>query len=181
MMSRSLRFKVSLLTFMFLFSLFVAGSHLQIDEETARMVVAEVERIRRAVVIEGTALGMAMEIFMHNARALALASIPLGIVAISIIMFATGISISAVSISHNIPRVLILMGLLSMPHTWMEFISYTVASAQSTLLLVAIIRGRIGKELGIYMMSIALSAAMLFAAAVFEAIYIEMFMAIGRF
>jgi uncharacterized membrane protein SpoIIM required for sporulation len=72
----------------------------------------------------------------------------LGVAAGLIILFDTGLAITTLAQPTNIPGVLIFLGLLVLPFSWLEFFAYSAAMTQSVLLTVALLRRRnVKKEL----------------------------------
>ena len=87
-------------------------------------------------------------IFVNNFLIAAFMFVPiLGPAAGVIILHTTGVVIAASSVSANLPGVFILLGLLVLPFTWLEFISYSIAMTQSIFLTLGFFRRSLKKEL----------------------------------
>lgn len=80
-------------------------------------------------------------IFRNNFGIASLMFVPiLGPIAGVIVLFDTGLAISSLAQPSNLPGFLIFLGLLILPFSWLEFVSYSAAMTQSILLTFRLIR-----------------------------------------
>jgi len=105
-------------------------------------------------------------IFTNNfAVALLLLTPGIGPLIGAVILHNTGVVIAATGVSANIPSILIMLGLLLLPFTWLEFIAYSAAMTQSVFLTVGLLRRGLRRELArtgvvvlVVMVTLALAA-----------------------
>jgi len=117
----------------------------------------------------------ALFIFRNNFSIASLMLIPgLGVAAGLLILFDTGLAITALAQPANIPAILIFLGLLILPFSWLEFFAYSSAMTQSALLTAALVRRRgVKKELIRTGIVWAGMFVVLLAAAFIEALFIS--------
>ncbi len=117
----------------------------------------------------------ALFIFRNNFSIASLMLIPgLGVAAGLLILFDTGLAITTLAQPANIPGILIFLGLLILPFSWLEFFAYSSAMTQSVLLTAALVRRRgVKKELIRTGLVWAGMFVVLLAAALIEALFIS--------
>jgi uncharacterized membrane protein SpoIIM required for sporulation len=107
-------------------------------------------------------------IFSHNLYICLLEFVPvIGPVWGFLSFFATGIGISAIASVKGYPLLLVLLNLAILPHTWLEFASYSIAITESIWLFRRLLQGR-WRELKNTAILIGLCAILLLIAAVIE-------------
>ncbi|MCL4435903.1 MAG: stage II sporulation protein M [Thaumarchaeota archaeon] len=117
----------------------------------------------------------ALFIFRNNFSIASLMLVPgLGVAAGLFILFDTGLAITTLATPTNIPGILIFLGLLILPFSWLEFFAYSSAMTQSVLLTLALVRRRgVKKELIRTGIVWAGMFVVLLAAALIEALFIR--------
>lgn len=117
----------------------------------------------------------ALFIFRNNFSIASLMLVPgLGVAAGLLILFDTGLAITTLAQPANIPGILIFLGLLILPFSWLEFFAYSSAMTQSALLTAALVRRRgVKKELIRTGIVWAGMFVVLLAAAFIEALFIS--------
>jgi hypothetical protein len=116
----------------------------------------------------------ALFILRNNFGIASLMLIPvLGPVVGVFVLHNTGLAISAVSYSADLPGILVFLGLLLLPFSWLEFISYSAAMTQSVFLMLALFQRRgVRKELTRTGLIWAAIFAMLIAGAIIEMLFV---------
>ncbi len=117
----------------------------------------------------------ALFIFRNNFSIASLMLVPgLGVAAGLFILFDTGLAITTLAHPTNIPGILIFLGLLILPFSWLEFFAYSAAMTQSVLLTVALVRRQsVKKEIIRTGIVWAGMFVVLLAAAIIEALFIR--------
>lgn len=92
----------------------------------------------------------------------------------ALVFFNTGIVIAIIASATNTNAGLLLMTLFLYPHTWLEFIAYSLAMSQSVFLSIAIVRGRFRQELVRTCVIMAVCVLILLLAALLEVILIAL-------
>lgn len=90
----------------------------------------------------------------------------------ALIFFNTGIVIAIIASATNANTASLFFLLFLFPHTWLEFLAYSLAMSQSVFLSIAIVRGRFRQELVRTCVIIAVCALILLLAALAEVILI---------
>ncbi len=129
--------------------------------------VSELQKITAA----RTPLGLAMIIFVNNARIALLFSIPLANIAIYIpvmLMTAwTGRMLAELIAGKSWPTALAM--LLASPHSYLEFIAYSIVLVEGVLLGLKLVKRRASRaDLYVYGLHIAMALALLALAAIAE-------------
>jgi len=91
------------------------------------------------------------------------------------VLYSTGVVIAAESISENLPPLMVFLFLFIFPFTWLEFLAYSIAFAQSAWLTWRIIQHKGKRELVNTCIFISICAVMLLIAAIIEAAIIALF------
>ncbi len=84
------------------------------------------------------------------------------------VLYSTGVVIAAESLSEGLPPLIVFLFLFAFPFTWLEFLAYSAAFAQSVWLTWRIIQHRGKKELVNTCIFISICAVMLLIAAIIE-------------
>ncbi len=109
-------------------------------------------------------------IFTNNFRLCLLMFIPIaGPLIGSYIMYSTGLVIGAWGHENNMPSLIAFVALFISPHTWLEFMAYSIAFAASVWLTWRAIKHQFKKEILQTCKFIAICALILLAAAFIEA------------
>jgi hypothetical protein len=87
-------------------------------------------------------------------------------------LFNTGVFISAMGTSLEIPGTVLLLALLIFPFAWLEFISYAIAMTQGVFLIIGLIRKNFRRELIRTGILLAAVFIMLLAGAFIEVLFI---------
>ena len=90
------------------------------------------------------------------------------------IFFNTGTIIAIMAAAYHVSPGLLFVLLFLFPHTWLEFIAYSLALSQSVLLTMAIFKGRFKEELKRTCIIITICALILLLAAVVEMILVSL-------
>ena len=90
------------------------------------------------------------------------------------VLYSTGVVIAAESLSEGLPPLIIFLFLFAFPFTWLEFLVYSMAVAQSVWLSWRIIQHRGKRELVNTCIFISICAVMLLIAAIIEIAIIAM-------
>ena len=160
----------SILAFFFLATLVTTvGVLTPLSPEDTNALNSELEKIQQETknmdVWQSTAF-----IFTNNFRICLLLFVPIAGPAIGFYAFYnTGLVIGAQSSVMHMPALTVFVALFVFPHTWMEFIAYSMALAQSVWLIRRIIQRKAKNELVKTCIFIAVCAAILLAAALAEA------------
>lgn len=159
----------------FLLSLIVtiAGVLTPLSTEEAANINEEMRQMQESVSNAGTLRGTAF-IFGNNFMLCLLFFIPVaGPFFGCYVLYTTGVVIAAQSISANMHPVLTLILLFVFPFTWLEFLAYSAAFAQSFWLTWRIIQHKTRRELLNTGIMISICAVMLLVAAVIEILAIQ--------
>lgn len=82
-------------------------------------------------------IGIVMSIFTNNVKVAILDFIPIiGIIFLAFSIVNTGMLLSAVSTAHNLPGIALALGLLTLPHSFIELPSYAIATASGLYILI---------------------------------------------
>lgn len=90
------------------------------------------------------------------------------------VLYSTGVVIAAESLSEGLPPLIVFLFLFAFPFTWLEFLAYSIAFAQSVWLTRRIIQHRGKRELVNTCILISICAVMLLIAAIIETALIVM-------
>jgi len=90
------------------------------------------------------------------------------------VLYSTGVVIAAESLSEGLPPLIVFLFLFAFPFTWLEFLAYSIAFAQSVWLTRRIIQHRGKRELVNACILISICAVMLLIAAIIETALIAM-------
>lgn len=91
------------------------------------------------------------------------------------VLYSTGVVIAAASIAEGLPSLIVFLFLFAFPFTWLEFLAYSIAFAQSVWLTWRIIRHKSKRELVNTCIFISICAVMLLIAAIIEIAIISYF------
>jgi len=91
------------------------------------------------------------------------------------VLYNTGVVIAAESITEGLPPLMVFLSLFIFPFTWLEFLAYSTAFAESVWLTWRIIQRRGKSELVNACMLISICAVVLLAAAIIEIALISYF------
>lgn len=97
----------------------------------------------------------------------------------SYVLYNTGVVIAAASVVEGWPSLLVFLFLFAFPFTWLEFLAYSAAFAESIWLTWRIIQRKGKKELVNTCMLISICAVMLLTAAIVEMAIISYFGGLG--
>jgi hypothetical protein len=89
------------------------------------------------------------------------------------VSYNTGVVIAAESTTLGMSPILILLSLLIFPFAWLEFLSYSVALAESVWIIRRAVQGRGRREIKNAAILISICAVMLLAAAIIEMAIIQ--------
>ena len=82
-------------------------------------------------------IDIAMSIFANNIRVAILDFIPvLGILFFAFSIVSTGMLLSAVSTANHLPGIIVALGLLSLPHSFVELPSYAISAASGLYIII---------------------------------------------
>jgi hypothetical protein len=157
---------LTIIVFFFLsIIIMVAGVLTPLSLEEANEIERELEEIRGNV---NTQL-----IFGNNFMICLLMFVPIaGPIFGSYVLYSTGVVIAAESIAEGLPSVIVFLFLFAFPFTWLEFLAYSIAFAQSIWLTWRIIQHRGKRELLNTCVFISICAVMLLVAAIIEMVII---------
>lgn len=93
----------------------------------------------------------------------------------SYVLYSTGVVIAAGSLTEGLPSLIVFLFLFAFPFTWLEFLSYSTAFAQSVWLTWRIVQHRGKRELVNTCILISICAVMLLVAAIIEMAMISYF------
>ena len=150
----------------------VAGTLTPLSHEEASEIEKELEEMRGSVntqLIFGNNFMICLTMFVPFA----------GPIFGSYVLYSTGVVIAATSLTEGLPSLLVFLFLFAFPFTWLEFLSYSTAFAQSIWLTWRIIQHRGKKELVNTCILISICAVMLLVAAILEMAIISYFGGLG--
>ncbi|MCH4815618.1 MAG: stage II sporulation protein M [Saccharolobus sp.] len=88
-------------------------------------------------VLNQSYFGKVLMIFGNNVRVAFLDFIPaVGMVILAVSIYSTGAVLSAFSSSLNVPGILSALGLMTLPHSWLELPSYAVAASSGLYIVI---------------------------------------------
>ncbi|AGJ63662.1 stage II sporulation protein M [Saccharolobus islandicus] len=88
-------------------------------------------------VLNQSYFGKVLMIFGNNARVAFLDFIPaVGMIILAVSIYSTGAVLSAFSSSLNVPGILSALGLMTLPHSWLELPSYAVAASSGLYIVI---------------------------------------------
>jgi len=93
----------------------------------------------------------------------------------SYVLYNTGVVIAAASVAEGLPSILVFAFLFAFPFTWLEFLAYSIAFAQSVWLTWRIIQHKGKKELVNTCILISICAVILLTATIIEIVIISYF------
>jgi uncharacterized membrane protein SpoIIM required for sporulation len=146
----------------------VAGILTPLSHEEASKIEKELEGIQENVNVQlifGNNLMICLAMFVPIA----------GPIFGSYVLHNTGIVIAAMSVTEGLPPILVFALLFVFPFTWLEFLAYSIAFAQSVWLTWRIIQRKGKKELVNMCILISICAVMLLVAAIVEMAIISYF------
>ncbi|RLI22218.1 hypothetical protein DRO54_01705 [Candidatus Bathyarchaeota archaeon] len=144
------------------------GTFLPVDQETLANVSQQIEETRN-LVKSLDYLSASLYIFSHNFVLCLIMFIPLFGVGFGMyVMLSTGYAIEIDALAHQVPPPLAFISYFLLPHFWMEFISYALATSQSILITWALYKRESGDSLTETLKTVGITAALLFAAALIE-------------
>jgi len=146
----------------------VAGTLTPLNTEEAAKINQELnktqELVRGADLFRGTTM-----IFGNNFVLCLIFFIPIfGLIFGFSVLYSTGVAIAAQCISSKVPPLVGLFSLFIFPFTWLEFLAYSMAFAQSVWLIYRIIQRAWKRELINTCIVISICAVILLIAAVIE-------------
>ena len=146
----------------------VAGVLTPLSNEEASEIEKELEGIQENVNVQ--------LIFGNNFMICLAMFVPIaGPIFGSYVLHNTGIVIAAASVSEGLPSLLVFTFLFAFPFTWLEFLAYSIAFAQSVWLTWRIIQHKGRKELVNTCVLISICAVVLLIAAIVEMAIISYF------
>jgi len=146
----------------------VAGVLTPLSHEEASEIEKELEEIQENVTVQ--------LIFGNNFMICLVMFVPIaGPIFGSYVLHNTGIVIAAASVAEGLPSLLVFTFLFAFPFTWLEFLAYSIAFAQSVWLTWRIIQHKGKKELVNTCVLISICAVMLLIAAIVEMAIISYF------
>ena len=156
----------------------VAGTLTPLSTEKAAEINQELnktqELVREVDLFRGTTM-----IFGNNFVLCFIFFVPIfGIIFGFSVLYSTGVVIAAECISSEVPPLLGLFSLFIFPFTWLEFLAYSAALAQSVWLIYRTIQGAWKKELINTCIMVSICAVILLAAAAIEMVMIKAFAAV---
>ncbi|AAK43081.1 stage II sporulation protein M [Saccharolobus solfataricus] len=88
-------------------------------------------------VLNQSYFGKVLMIFANNVRVGLLDFIPaVGMIILAISIYSTGAVLSAFSASLNVPGILSALGLMTLPHSWLELPSYAIAASSGLYIII---------------------------------------------
>lgn len=151
----------------------IAGILTPLSSEEAAEINKEMEQMQESVSNAGTLRGTAF-IFGNNFMLCLLFFIPAaGPFFGCYVLYSTGVVIAAQSMSASVHPALTLLLLFIFPFTWLEFLAYSAAFAQSFWLTWRVIQHKARNELSNTGIMISICAVMLLVAAVIEILAIQ--------
>jgi Integral membrane protein DUF95. len=88
-------------------------------------------------VLNQSYFGKVLMIFGNNVRVAFLDFIPaVGMIILAVSIYSTGAVLSAFSSSLNVPGILSALGLMTLPHSWLELPSYAVAASSGLYIVI---------------------------------------------
>lgn len=159
---RKMKRILTIVTF-FLFSVIitVAGALTPLDLEEANKIEEQLEEMRESVNVQ--------LIFGNNFMiCLAMFTPIAGPIFGCYVLYNTGVVIAAESITQGLSPFTVFLFLFAFPFTWLEFLAYSVALAESVWLIWRVIQHKGKKELVNACVFISICAVTLFAAAIIE-------------
>jgi hypothetical protein len=150
----------------------VAGVLTPLSHEEASEIEKELEEIQENVNIQ--------LIFGNNFMICLAMFVPVaGPILGSYVLYNTGVVIAATSVVEGLPSLLVFLFLFAFPFTWLEFLAYSAAFAESIWLTWRIIQRKGKKELVNACILISICAVMLLTAAIVEMAMISYFGGLG--
>ncbi len=117
--------------------------------------------------------GLVGIIFGNNIRVALLEMIPVyGIIVFAGVMFETGQVLQVASYSTGVPGLIVGMALFLFPFAFVELFSYAIAVASGNMLVFSALRGRLRKEIRVYVLEAISVVLLLFLAASMETLTI---------
>lgn len=139
----------------------VAGTLTPLSLEEANEIEQQLEEMRESINVQ--------LIFGNNFMICLATFIPIaGPIFGCYVLYNTGVVIAAESITQGLSPLIVLVFLFVFPFTWLEFLAYSVAFAESVWLTWRIIRRKGKKEIVDACILISICAVMLLAAAIIE-------------
>jgi uncharacterized membrane protein SpoIIM required for sporulation len=161
------RILVMLMTFILCLAVTASGAMSKIEPSEAQGITGEVNNTREMLSTMGVQL-----IFGNNLMYCIMMFVPLlGPYYGSLVLYSTGRAIAALSVTARVNPLTLFATLFFYPHTWLEFVSYSLAISESFWLIYAVIRYRgrgLRNELPTATKIIAICAVLLLLAAYAE-------------
>lgn len=168
--SRQKRLIAGVVSFVILILATVSGVATSLSAQEAESLSRGIEQTRQDVQ-NMTIVGGALAIFTNNFPLSLVMFVPfLGPLFSIFVMYNTGLVINAESITARppLPGILVLLLLFVFPHTWMEFVAYSIAFSESIWLSRRIIQRKFKSELPNTLQFILIVLLILLAAAFVE-------------
>ncbi|HSV50056.1 MAG TPA: stage II sporulation protein M [Candidatus Acidoferrales bacterium] len=160
-----------LLVFIVAFSAMVIGSFAMVGHNQAKNIS---NNLNQTLSEHLTDNDLAEYIFLNNFQILLLMFIPLVGAGLGlIILYETGVVLSALATVHGYPAYIAVLTLLTTPVFWLEFAAYSIAMAESIWIFRCLLRRRWG-ELKWFALSIGLCTLLLIIGAYVEVYLIHL-------
>lgn len=170
---RSVRLTLFLVSLAVFVAAFLLGSKASLTRQEAQAIVNEL--------MDTYGANPSVTLILRNNLTLCLLFfIPVfGTAFMAFVGYSTGMVLSAVALVSPNPTDSLILALvtLSLPWTWMEFVSYNIASSEGVMIILALIGRNIRKEAKRLLMLLAVSVALLVLGAFVEAFAIRSAMA----
>jgi len=162
------RLLFAILATIILFIILGIGSTTPLDASEAERLMKEFEDLMKDL----TAFG----IFVNNFKVALLSLIPfIGAGIMGFVVFQTGKLLGCISAQSGIHPVAFILFSIIMVYGLMEFLGYGVAASEGMILSYSLIKRRFRSEIRWLIISIVVSAALLFAAAALESYIVDVF------
>lgn len=167
-----LRIKLYPLVYMMMVASFIAGSYATMPAGQAQKIYDAFSEISKSLVANATGVDdVTYRLLYHNVTVLLPSVLPfIGMLMSLWITYSTGQVLSAISQVSRQSKYQLLIFTWSSAHTWLELLAITVASTESIILGMAILRKSLKDELGLSISSIILAISLLALAASLESV-----------
>ena len=133
------RYIVMFITLAVIIAVFIVGAYTPLSEEYASF-LANTALKKFEHILRSDFPHMMLGIFLNNASICLLVFIPVAGVALGLLaIYSTGLVMSALAIVSNKSRDFLLAHVFSTPHTWIEFLAYSIALSENIILTYTII------------------------------------------
>ena len=152
---------------------FSLGFHMHLPEDKAHELYSMYKQHVDSMLYNVSGVDdLSYRIFFNNGRLLIVCAAPIfGSLAALYTVYMTGMTLKAIEIVEA-PQENVFLNMIKEPVMWLELIAISLVSIESIIVSVAMLKGKLGEEIGIYLATLMLAGSILLFSASLEAVEI---------